>query len=603
MKKRIAIWMHGGLGSETNPQGQPCVQRLISKLAIRYAVDVYVHVAPAAGFSPQGFVVHTPPKRIRWGILRWISLLARFATQHRKLNYDLLYAVWGYPAGILAVIIGKFFGLPSVIHLQGGDAAYVPSINYGVFCHPIRRRLCVWAYSRCSLLIALTEFQRAFLVRFGVTRAVQVVPYGVDTTLFEYKPSAHQTALIRCLHVGNQTPVKDQDTLLNAFAILSARVPAALTLVGEDYNNGRVRRLCSELQIEDRVVFLGPQPYADLPNYYHESDVLIHTSLYEGQGMVFTEAAASGTLLAGTKVGVLADMGDECGIITQTADPLALADEIVKIMNSPSQREAKRIAARKWATEKDDAYTLTHITKEVDRLLVRRGKNKTSSRAVKGQINSLINRLLPAKLAFRRINKMRKRQHMESLSGPGSSIGETVMVVDIVSSVIRRHGIRKILDVPCGDFNWMTKVNMDGVLYHGADILDELILTNAVKYGSGSREFSVINLLKDELPMADLIVCRDCLVHFSYRHIRRALKNIKKSGATYLLTTTFPNSINSNITTGDWFMLDLEAPPFSFPEPIERHNEGYNDPGNEAGSKSLALWRIEDLPIDMMGKE
>lgn len=82
------------------------------------------------------------------------------------------------------------------------------------------------------------------------------------------------------------------------------------------------------------------------------------------------------------------------------------------------------------------------------------------------------------------------------------------------------------------------------------------------------------------------MLCRDCLVHLSFVDIVRALNNIKRSGISYLLTTTFPDcDRNEDTVTGDWRVLNLERPPFSF-------TEG----GREFRDKSLGLWLVRDLP-------
>lgn len=216
--------------------------------------------------------------------------------------------------------------------------------------------------------------------------------------------------------------------------------------------------------------------------------------------------------------------------------------------------------------------------------------------AAKGYVNSLLNRFLPVESVFRKIYHSRKQQNLETVSGPGSTLEQTAAVAKIISSVVHQYEIKRILDIPCGDFNWMKHVDLSGVFYHGADILNELVELNQKNFGGKDRLFETMDLLRDNLTAADVLLCRDCLVHFSFKHIRLAIANIKRSGATYLLTTTFPGQKNRDITTGDWFMLNLQAKPFAFPEPLQLFNEGFHDVGSEAGTKSLGLWRVRDLP-------
>jgi hypothetical protein len=96
------------------------------------------------------------------------------------------------------------------------------------------------------------------------------------------------------------------------------------------------------------------------------------------------------------------------------------------------------------------------------------------------------------------------------------------------------------------------------------------------------------------LPKADIIICRDCLVHFSFNDVFSALRNICRNESTYFLSTTFSkHKRNSNIYTGSWRPINLVVPPFSLPDPILLIKEGCTDDG--AADKSLALWKIEDI--------
>jgi hypothetical protein len=182
---------------------------------------------------------------------------------------------------------------------------------------------------------------------------------------------------------------------------------------------------------------------------------------------------------------------------------------------------------------------------------------------------------------------------IESKSGYGSELMQTQKLLKELPLLLKKYDVKTILDIPCGDFNWMKHVDYNFESYIGGDIVDELIESNKrnfYEYGS----FRVLNVLKDKLPKADLIFCRDCLVHFSYDDIFDALDNIRRSGAKYLLTTTYPRHKNRNILTGDWRQLNLMDHPFNLPSPIELLNEESSEPGAK-GDKSLGLWEIKNI--------
>jgi predicted AAA+ superfamily ATPase len=86
-------------------------------------------------------------------------------------------------------------------------------------------------------------------------------------------------------------------------------------------------------------------------------------------------------------------------------------------------------------------------------------------------------------------------------------------------------------------------------------------------------------------------------MHFSFRDIFAALKNFRASGAKYLLTTTSPGiDVNVDIETGSWRYLNLQTPPFNFPEPLQLIEESRTDSGGVTIVKYWAYgWAMSDI--------
>ena len=178
----------------------------------------------------------------------------------------------------------------------------------------------------------------------------------------------------------------------------------------------------------------------------------------------------------------------------------------------------------------------------------------------------------------------------ESVSGRGSTLARTTVIRSELPALLAELGARSLLDAPCGDFNWMRHVDLGRIDYTGADVVPELIAQNRSRYGSAGRHFVVLDITKDEVPRADLILCRDCFIHLSFKHTRAAVDNFKRSGSTLLLATTHANAReNTDIESGGGHFVNLRLPPFNFPEPLRLITE---DP--ELG-KCLGLWRLKDL--------
>jgi SAM-dependent methyltransferase len=184
----------------------------------------------------------------------------------------------------------------------------------------------------------------------------------------------------------------------------------------------------------------------------------------------------------------------------------------------------------------------------------------------------------------------------DSVSGPGSEPDQTGVLLRELPALFRELQVSTVLDLPCGDFHWMRDVDLSGVAYTGGDIVEEIIQRNWERYRRDNVVFQRLDLLGDDLPPADLVICRDCLVHFSFVDTFRALQNICRSNSTYLLTTTFPaRQRNTDILTGHWRPLNLAASPFRLPAPLLIINEGCTEVNGEYADKSLGLWRVDDL--------
>jgi hypothetical protein len=99
------------------------------------------------------------------------------------------------------------------------------------------------------------------------------------------------------------------------------------------------------------------------------------------------------------------------------------------------------------------------------------------------------------------------------------------------------------------------------------------------------------------LPQADLVLCRDCLVHLSEQNVFAAIANFKQSGSRFVLTTTFyALAENPGGDTGGWRPINLQRPPFSFPQPMVLIPERSFDPAGSHTDKSLGLWELSSLP-------
>lgn len=185
----------------------------------------------------------------------------------------------------------------------------------------------------------------------------------------------------------------------------------------------------------------------------------------------------------------------------------------------------------------------------------------------------------------------------DTLSGPGSSLAQTAALRRELPDLLKELGVGVLLDAGCGDHHWLGRTPLPIDRYIGVDLVPDLIARNE-KLALPGRRFLVADFTRDDLPPADLVLTRDTLVHYDFATALRALANLRRTGARWLLATTFPDRrANGDSDLGGWRPLNLTLQPFAFPPPLRLIREGCTEQGGAYRDKSLGLWRMEDLRL------
>ncbi|WPB87131.1 class I SAM-dependent methyltransferase [Sediminicoccus rosea] len=176
----------------------------------------------------------------------------------------------------------------------------------------------------------------------------------------------------------------------------------------------------------------------------------------------------------------------------------------------------------------------------------------------------------------------------ESRSGPGSrrDSGSVAAAIEALGMAVHDHGVRRIADIPCGDFNWMPLFleAWPEVQYQGFDIVAEMIADNRRRHPG--LQFERLDITREVPPSVDLILCKDLLNHLCFADVRAALENMRRSGSRLLLASNNFGRDNVELPRlgrrGSRH-LDITRPPFGLPPPIWR-------------THYLGLWRLADVP-------
>jgi SAM-dependent methyltransferase len=155
----------------------------------------------------------------------------------------------------------------------------------------------------------------------------------------------------------------------------------------------------------------------------------------------------------------------------------------------------------------------------------------------------------------------------EGISGNGSVIANAQPYVDLLKKFIVEHNVKSVVDVGCGDWELHKYISWEGIRYYGYDVVSSVIERDIQKYGTSKIQFICGDGITGNLPNADLLICKDVLMHLPNSYIHTFLSKIRKF--KYCLVTNdiaLPAAaalpINNDISIGKWRLLDLTKPPF-----------------------------------------
>ena len=120
----------------------------------------------------------------------------------------------------------------------------------------------------------------------------------------------------------------------------------------------------------------------------------------------------------------------------------------------------------------------------------------------------------------------------QSRSGKGSNLENALHLQNSLKIFFKKNKIRKIIDIGCGDFNWMKNLlkDVEYESYLGVDIVDSLIDQNTLRYGNEKNKFVSKDIVKDDLSFiekSDFILIRHVFIHLDNSSINKIINKIK----------------------------------------------------------------------------
>jgi glycosyltransferase involved in cell wall biosynthesis len=221
-------------------------------------------------------------------IFRWIRGLRILYTLRRDHKADLLHAFWLTEAALLGALFSRLTGIPLLLTAMGQDVKkgnrYLPLLQ------------CMRPET-----VLISEFQVRTLSSRNRLKVAGIIPFGVDPESYPRIPGGRSLDI---LGAGNLNRIKNYSEFLDVVEILIQDFPRIrCMIVGEGEEMAKLSSQISQRKLEGILSMAGPMEYEALQTLMGSARVFLHTSLFEGQGLVLTEALAAGMYVVCHPVG------------------------------------------------------------------------------------------------------------------------------------------------------------------------------------------------------------------------------------------------------------------------------------------------------------
>jgi teichuronic acid biosynthesis glycosyltransferase TuaC len=302
-------------------------------------------------------------------------LFARIVARIRELNrvqpIDLVHAHAPLPCGHAAMLLSRELNIPYVVSVHGLDAFSTEQVSgqSGEWCRRISQRV----YRSASQVICVSEHVREqVLAGAGGNCRTAVVYNSVDPALFspasDVAPASSDTNSLVILSIGNLIPIKGHELLVRAAGALALDFPSLhWEIIGDGPERHRLQELANELQVSDRVRFLGRQSRTQVADALRRCTVFVLPSRYEALGCVYLEAMSTGKPAIGCRNQGIAEVIQHGwnGLLVDPDNQQELTQAISTILRDEPARRKMSAAARNTILER---FSVAHQAENLARV-------------------------------------------------------------------------------------------------------------------------------------------------------------------------------------------------------------------------------------------
>ena len=243
-------------------------------------------------------------------IIRWIKTILKMISNGR--NADTIF-VNGLP---MEAYIANLFLRKKLIRKIVGDWAWERGRNKGIINdsfdefqknkHNLHLEIAKfsrgWTATKADLVITPSVHLKNVVKNWGVSENNLKVIY--NGTNIQSKITKKENEVLHFITVGRLAPWKNIDKIIQAMAILNEKgFNFIFNIVGNGPLNEKLKILVKELELENKIFFLGQKNTEELNKIYLDSDIYIQASGYEGLPHVILEAINFNLSIISTPIG------------------------------------------------------------------------------------------------------------------------------------------------------------------------------------------------------------------------------------------------------------------------------------------------------------
>jgi L-malate glycosyltransferase len=253
------------------------------------------------------------------------------------------------------------------ITLVGLEPSFLPLVKFSI--------------EKSDGVTAVSRFlKEKTITNYDINKEIEVIPNFVDTEFF--KPNSDCTFRKRIstqgekilVHTSNFRQVKRVADAIKIFELVQREIPSKLILVGDGPDRSECERLVRQLNLVDKVKFLGKQD--GLVEILTASDIFLIPSQSESFGLAALEAMACGLPVISSSVGGLPELikHNECGFIAEIGDVDRMARYAIELLSNERKYSLFSKYARERAVSKFDKSKVIPLYEEHYKRILNTGK-------------------------------------------------------------------------------------------------------------------------------------------------------------------------------------------------------------------------------------